>query len=56
MPRKTKLPAEKTIRDIRRATRKHYLSEERITLDSPVNPCALVYTLCLRAVGDVVLR
>ena len=32
MPRKTKPSAEKTVRDIRRATRKHYSSEEKIRI------------------------
>ena len=32
MPRKTKPSAEKTVRDIRRATRKHYSSEEKICI------------------------
>jgi hypothetical protein len=29
MPRKVKPSAEKTVRDIRRATRKHYSAEEK---------------------------
>jgi transposase-like protein len=32
MPRKTKPSAEKTVREIRRATRKHYSSEEKIRI------------------------
>ena len=32
MPRKTKPSAEKTVRDIRRATRKHYSSQEKIRI------------------------
>ena len=37
MPRKTKPSAEKTVRDIRRATHKHYSFEEkiRIVLEGP---------------------
>ena len=33
MPKKTKPPAEKTVRDIRRATRKHYPVSRQMKLD-----------------------